>query len=76
MSPEVLELEDSVETLKLVAPAAPYLESESFVEIRVELAKQLKPLQAVTKAGIRAVEMKAGSKVEETIVNKIDFVKT
>ena len=64
--PEVLELEDSEETLKLVAPSAPYLESESFVEIRVELAKQLNPLQAVTKAGIRPVEgIKAASKVQE-----------
>ena len=44
---------DNKEASTLVAPVAPYLESESFVEIRVELAHSLKPLQSVTNAGIR-----------------------
>ena len=44
------------ESSTLIGPTAPYLEAESYMEIRVELATRLDLLQAVTKAGIRFEE--------------------
>ena len=57
----MMELRDSPSSEHLIAPSAPYIETESYIKIRVELAKQLEPAQSVTKAGIRHDEGMAES---------------